>query len=480
MSSQIWAEHFGISDQQVTAWQNEAGGAANDQLLQWCLLNGKIPRESYFSWAVNKYNLPILKPEFFSRTPEPEFCEAAQALTESFQWQKDFVPVAFWQDILYIACLTPRQNLPQEITCCLVLADPSHLVDWHSKLIASNETAAEKISSGRFTGGDTEGGADLGEATKIDLAYVAPATLNVAPATLSDSPPPILQPSSVLKPEPSQVIGEATQTRSVVTSVTGKFEATAARIEFEASASLVEDLKSNPTPSTDAPQPMITQGLWSPSPGQNQGYVPPQAPAPVPTAYDSSVRRPGQRVPSLALPQPFIKRSQSAVVAHGTPVGDIRAAKTFEDIASISVASLLSTFEASVFFVFADEKPLPYKWTELLQSVKGETPEAINIKEPSIFRIAVRTCLPYHGYVRPSSVNLAFYNQFNRGIAPNHVTLIPILYNNHLIAMLMGLSNQEVSATVYKESLGKTQTIADAAASQIEALLEKFEKSSAA
>jgi hypothetical protein len=83
---------------------------------------------------------------------------------------------------------------------------------------------------------------------------------------------------------------------------------------------------------------------------------------------------------------------------------------------------------------------------------------AILLDTPSIFRIVAQTKLPYHGYVRPSEVNDAFFNAFQNGKTPPHVTITPVKVKGVVCAMLLGLM---VKGTGTHSMLSQMENLAD-------------------
>ena len=123
---------------------------------------------------------------------------------------------------------------------------------------------------------------------------------------------------------------------------------------------------------------------------------------------------------------------------------------TYDELGASALARILLTYEHALILLFQGGQLRPWRWTELLHSVKGDQPDAIDLTEASIFRIVFRTCLPYHGNVVLNRVNQNFFNAFTRGMAPNQITITPVLVQKKVAGMMVGLSNQPVD---FKKSL---------------------------
>lgn len=109
-----------------------------------------------------------------------------------------------------------------------------------------------------------------------------------------------------------------------------------------------------------------------------------------------------------------------------------------------------NTFETCMILLFKDGVLQPWKWTDLMLSVKGDKPDDIDLREPSIFKVVFRTAKPYHGYVVTSTVNQKFFNEFYRGLLPKHATVIPIMIDGRMGGMILGLTNSKID---YRQSL---------------------------
>lgn len=116
----------------------------------------------------------------------------------------------------------------------------------------------------------------------------------------------------------------------------------------------------------------------------------------------------------------------------------------------------------------------PFNWDEGFKE-HSKNLRAIPLKTPSIFNIVASTQKPYHGYVIPNQINDAFFEDWNQGITPEHATLSPIVINDQLIGIILGIGPKSLntkqtlqkvealSATVSKK-LGQNKAASDAAA----------------
>jgi hypothetical protein len=65
-----------------------------------------------------------------------------------------------------------------------------------------------------------------------------------------------------------------------------------------------------------------------------------------------------------------------------------------------------------------------------------------SLKIPSIFRIVSTTQKPYHGFVSLNDLNEAFFESWNHGQIPDHVTIVPLMDHDLVVGMLMGFGEK--------------------------------------
>ncbi len=148
---------------------------------------------------------------------------------------------------------------------------------------------------------------------------------------------------------------------------------------------------------------------------------------------------------------------------------DLSSCVSYDDLAMQTLLRVQNIFENGMILMFQGGQLRPWKWTDMMLSVHGSTVKPIQIQDASIFRIVLRTSLPYHGYVVPNPINNTYFNDFNRGKTPNHVTLVPILIERQISGIIMGLSDVEVD---YKTSLNRMQQLAKDVSQELKRLRE--------
>jgi hypothetical protein len=522
-----WRKRFARSGAELVSWQAEC--PEGESLLRWCLLNGKISESEYLEWASEIYQLPVILSDFFS---EPENQTAGRALWEksqtAFPWSPGFFPVGEWQGVLLVACVEPPPvKLPGPH--CFALASARRLNEIWSSLQApvtttspladSPQVVAPKAAPAQVASPFDDLGPDepshiavdigselapdipegLGQwAQSLDSESAAPfdetPTLDSAPdETASDLPEGLsahsldlgLDFSSIIEGNPQGLTPEAASMAPTATPA---------------------------TPATPAPQPpapkeeIVLSQLTKPAKAQTAAAEPEESEhtAPfTPIVHDDDDSAEGR----IAAPEDLqsFKKDRTeitrafdlsalsmlaeqkinpvptpvAVVDEVTNVGEIPLdqCKTYDEIAVQALITITKTYEHGMVLLFQAGQLRPWKWSDRMQSQSHGRPSPIDLSKRSIFRIAYRTCLPYHGYVVASPENDTFFAEWYNGQLPKHVTLMPMLINNQLIGMIMGLTEGQVGQ---KSSLRLMESLAHDIAANFKRLRESKKPAQAA
>lgn len=98
----------------------------------------------------------------------------------------------------------------------------------------------------------------------------------------------------------------------------------------------------------------------------------------------------------------------------------------------------------------------PWKWDENFE-LHAKNPSPIQLASPSPFRIVDRTQKSYHGYVVVNDINEKFFEEWNQSHVPEHLTISPILADDEVIGMVLGIGNKDADN---KTSLQLSEKIA--------------------
>lgn len=173
---------------------------------------------------------------------------------------------------------------------------------------------------------------------------------------------------------------------------------------------------------------------------------------------------------------------QRATPVKSEVVHNSKASKSFEELTKSSVTGLTGThgaqMDASIPEYFREleahfEKVMvllkngdlakPWKWNQAFQAPAGAG-TGYTLMQPSPLRIVYRTHMPYHGYVVPNETNQKFFKEWNGSQTPDHLTVAPLIIDDKVVGMLLGISSQ---VKKNNESLLVAQKIAEKISAQL-------------
>lgn len=508
-----WRTHFKIPAQAIeTALASgQLKSKDEDDLLYWSLQAKLVSENEYLAWASEAYLLPTVRPEFFAQPRDHVFWERTRKLAD---WNSHCFPLAEWQGFLLIGCVAPPRDFHLRQPHIFVLASARLLTEAYTAFTSSappqaatlktafHPAAQQEAPSARvvadvgpgleadeivFDDSNTAHGLDItgphqvdtseqtgenrSDAMKPDLADILRSRLDSNPeeegadsefdrlARQFDEPL-----SDELGGVPSEESAETATPAETLEGVDLDIGSRDLDLDFSSvrlSTSPPPSQPSSEEPSRSADMARPT----SPSQGLNTAkLVPPAsdiAPPPIPprettprggAVFELAPAKHNQNLTSAANAETKDKSSRS--VSAQTPLVLFDLCKTYDDVGVQALAHTLRTFEKAVIFTFRNNELRPWMWSDGLPAnhvtTDAEMKAAIPLETPSIFRIVFRTCLPYHGYVAPCPVNDAFFKRL--GVeTPSHATIVPLLVNTQMAGMLMGFTNQTITA--YKETL---------------------------
>lgn len=100
-----WSENLKISQEDFKKWQSDSTA---DSFVFWSLKNKVINKNEYFNWAMEYYDTPFLEDMFFEQYLITK--RQWNKMKDLSDWTKEIMPVAIWDNTVFIGCL----ELPQE------------------------------------------------------------------------------------------------------------------------------------------------------------------------------------------------------------------------------------------------------------------------------------------------------------------------------------------------------------------------------
>ncbi len=122
-------------------------------------------------------------------------------------------------------------------------------------------------------------------------------------------------------------------------------------------------------------------------------------------------------------------------------------------------------FQKAMILTIKDGMALPSFWDESFVH-QGASTSAIPLNSASPFRIVYRTQKPYHGHIMNNDLNEKFFDEWNKGITPDHITISAVIVNDEVLGMLLGIGEK---AADNKISLALTEKLATHLASHFKA-----------
>ena len=409
-----WLGEFGVTEETLDEWRGQV--PEGESLTFWALENGKIDSERYLDWAREHYGLPSLKKIFFER---PVNFKTWEQLRKAFKWSRSIFPVGEWGGTVYLACIEPLQKTEWEFSVSYLLADIHSLNRYWEQL--HQEDVPELAGSGK-------------EASSLPSLE----TLQPPPPSVAASEELILEehaaPEDSAAPEVSMPPLEISPETSPEMSL---------EISPETSPELSSEIPpfafgESATPEDSAAPEVSMSSLEMPpeiSPEMSPGLsseIPPPAPEGEPAASEDATPEEGVIDPSIDL-------EALASLKHTVKADDTELQGLFNDLHehfdSCMVLRVESETEISALFI--DER-----W--IVSEVKGE--QKISIAEPNIFRIVLRSSYPFHGPIADNSFNREFFNRWGFKELPEHATVVPIISDGEVIALLLGVGRSSTNA----------------------------------
>lgn len=443
-----WSTQFNIQDEMLSGFTREAEAAGAD-LLQWCLMNGKVPQDGYLDWATRTYELPLVKSDFFTSPPDLELWKKTKELGP---WSPTLVPLTEWEGCLFIGCLEPPTDLKLDKRHQFVLASARHLFILWDQLNPSQSTKPSQAASAPQATQSTE--------TKQETQESAVITLG-PPPTPETKPEPIEE--DLTSPDFSRQMPNETDLNASAAQTSAPSQETSSDDDV-ALVSFNEPEASAPQPESAGADQVASE---APAPEETAPELVASAPAPSPTptetapAGEATIVADATVTMKVAASDEVTAVSDNASAAPPVLVREPRpleACTSKDDLGAIVNSHILKTFDGAMILSFEKKHLRPWLYSDLFRSEKNNTLPTVEIETPSIFRIVVRTRLPYHGYVTPSPTNDAFFAAYFGGRLPKHATLVPVIVEEELFGILMGVAEKEVD---YKNSLIQMERLAD-------------------
>lgn len=417
LNAQNWAEALNISSEKLSEW----GALAPEgvPLLVWAMQEGHISSSEYLMWAVDHFQIPVIRPDYFESAFSTETALKLHKETSApVEWTPWFFPVEQWDGITLIACVEPPAEFNEPNFRCVLAAAHSLKEAWY-KFMAPHAEAGVKedslINAPQMP---------IGMETSQISTQVKPFKLNLDDLDASNmfkkmepnkdeiySPPSdepeIAKPTPKHNPEPvTAKMPKApplpTEEHSVVAHVEEEFEGSAMHTGID----LSKVTEAPPMPETPrAPTPVVP------------------AEQPKPSSIPKQAVSASSRPPKKAAATQYSAEEQESLIT-----------ETFEHLRGLYKNCFLMKCENSVAKLF--------KWDATMKPNGGGKNISVDLAFPTFFRILHKTNLPYHGYLVDSPAHRNFFNELKIKDLPACVTAIPIKNEAALVGVLVCIGDE--------------------------------------
>lgn len=480
MSTTEWFEHFKHKLQGLT--ESHTAGGSPLSLLAYALKENQLTPEEYFPWAMAHYKLPRLQARFFTETPPRKEMYAKWAT--HYSWTVECLPVAEWDGILVVACLQPPQDFPSTQQAVFVLAPQEALEQcWNSwqsqtaKIPASAPSKPAVLDSSLPEGfeaatviapakksGDSFSFEDLGEfpdSAETSSSEEGESSEEHGESAgeemgglegLFDAPVVKLQATTGNESAEAAPETEAARELTPVDNILNPTSASAEDVEktFERTVvdarptlAKVEPVLEKKAEPAAAAAPALTPTSAPAATASKAGGPPPPPKDELPDLSEESFGN--KPVPVVTRPTGIAKPTMNPVASGSFALEKLKKKNSgvIADKVKRVLSEMKSHFEKSMILTLDEQESqvTAFAWDENFQEIK-DTSMRIPLKSPSIFNIVAATQKPFHGYISLNDLNENFFEQWNQGAIPDHVTITPIIINEKLVGMLMGFAEK--------------------------------------
>ncbi|WP_373999666.1 hypothetical protein [Bdellovibrio bacteriovorus] len=466
MSIHAWFEHFKEQLQGLTESFEQSGSHLS--LLGYALKEQRLSSELYLNWAQNHYKLPKLQSRFFTETSVSQEMFAKWAT--HYPWSAECLPVAEWDGSLIVACLQPPQDFPQTPSAILVLAHFDNLEQVWEQLHPRAAATPAATTATPITASPAEEapeGMDFSVATATKQGPKDSFSFDDLAVAENENAAPSLEPLSLdqntseegldgLFDGPTVIRLEAlstAETASSEASVAAETSSDSVVVEFSEDSepkTQVDEIALTPA-ATSAPvvEPLVVKEEKAPvvaavNEALGGKKIPPPPPkSEMPPPFEDSFGN--KPIPIVPRPAGVAKPTINPVASGNFALERMKkknAAILNERVKQI-LSEMKAHFEKSMILTLDEQETqmTAFAWDENFQGMK-DTSMRFPLQTPSIFNIVASTQKSFHGYISLNEINEKFFEDWNQGRIPDHVTISPIIINEKLVGMLVGFAEK--------------------------------------
>lgn len=447
MKTQIWYQNF---KQQIDEADFSLHEDSSLSPLRQVLEAKIISDSQYLSWALNHFKIPVLSSSFFENQSNTQ--DIFTKWSSSYRWSVECLPIAEWDGSVIIACLNPEVISGFPTHYIPVLATSVDLENrWQQYTATPNAVKSkgaipasipsmDELPDGFLSDFASSAGAPADSVSFDDLGLnlksqsedeMANAESSYSESSISES--------SISDSESSNVddlldLNFSTDKSSPnIPLPAAESKPSTSKSKLQLLEGLNDALKEeNPSPAakvppaahvredssiieTSAPASMTSHKILTPK-GSSQTDDDGQDDL----IYNSSAT-------SSSRFEKIKKRSKDLL--------DLKLGKIFTDMETHFEKVMVLSIDDSGDYL------LPFAWNKKFEPPKSSQYK-VKLHTPSIFNIAYTTQKPFHGYVSINDINEEFFENWNAGSIPDHVTIVPVFQGTQISGVLVGLGEK--------------------------------------
>ncbi len=449
MTKAAWQLHF---KNKITDAENlYSQGATDVSLLLFCLRAKMLSATEYLHWAGNHYQVPVLSKDFFIQSPpSPSLLKKFQ---DQYPWSQEFLPIAEWDGLPVIAGL----QLPDSMNfpAIFVLASHEDLENTWTAYKSSKKSETSDFSEmTAFAATVIAAKPDqdlFGEDGELILKDDSAENSESSEDESSSEESHESQDASEENSEeiPDGLFGDSIA--SGVPAPTLSFGGLSAKmiepaVEPAVEPVMVEENSVVELPPLEARKEVDAMHVEQTRKGpRNSRPVLDTLPSDENTSIDAEPTP--EPTSATTVPHAPVKTPQPPL---GSPVSYFLEKVRKQNQANFDKEVLAcfnqfkTFFKKSMLLAIGDKDRVikPIMWEGGDYEVRKPSVVEFNLKTPSIFKIVSGTQKPYHGYIVLNDLNESFFESWNYGQIPDHVTIIPLMDQDLVVGMIVGLGEK--------------------------------------
>ncbi|MCB0391233.1 MAG: hypothetical protein KDD58_08080 [Bdellovibrionales bacterium] len=408
-----WCNFFNIPEKDVKSWLEQAKSAEN--FTFWSLKNNKIDNNKYLQWAKNHYHLPVLKSHYFEQAVDTSWWSIVKSISN---WSEKLIPIAEWDNTIFIACLEPRTDIHWSFPVQFVLAS-SHDLEKRWK--------------------------ELNKTVQVESNTQTQTDLKATEQVIITPPPPAPAPASPPPPAPTVNVVKAEEPEKVSIDAPEGMEGLNLNVPSNAPAAEGFDVPEGMN--IEAPAGMEGLNLSLANNSQPaEGFAAPEgmnleAPAGM-EGLNLEVPNNSQTPEGLVAPvavkdpsAPLNSHQLESVVGFNPEVQ-----KVFSELSETYNAVMVLMFESDKLRHWANDGNWRPKGKGALLP--------IDISDPCIFKIVKVSGQPFHGPISSNQINDTFFQNWGFSSNPEHVSITPVKYDSFIAGMVLAVGTKEKSSSM--------------------------------